>query len=333
MSDLAITAATAILGSNTASGDLFPVVDVSASTPKGRSITRDELGTAMVATSALTTALAAKLDKAGGTMTGALTTSIPALGTTPNQGITLTNTTPAALGAQQVSPWLSLIGQGWNTTSSASQPAEFAFHVLPVQGTTVTQRLLLRSRVNNGSWGTCAQFYNQQDSSGKAMTLSTVYGSVDFEIGGTGTLRTNLSSTGAGSFQIDSGGGNAVKLTAKATATLQLGVDHATTATTQTIKAHNVTTGTGADLVLTGGTGSVNGGMVKLSDSTGNVRLSVGDDGIGFFSAAPQPQITTAISGAAFSAGWSSTVTEDSTFDGYTLSKIVSGLRSLGLFA
>ena len=51
-----------------------------------------------------------------------------------------------------------------------------------------------------------------------------------------------------------------------AAASLQLGVDHATTATTQTIKAHNVTTGTGADLVLTGGTGSVNGGMVKLSD-------------------------------------------------------------------
>lgn len=73
MSDLAITAATAITGANTASGDLFPVVDVSATTPKGRSITRDELGTAMVATSALTTALAAKLDKAGGTMTGALT--------------------------------------------------------------------------------------------------------------------------------------------------------------------------------------------------------------------------------------------------------------------
>jgi len=118
-----------------------------------------------------------------------------------------------------------------------------------------------------------------------------------------------------------------------AAASLQLGVDHATTATTQTIKAHNVTTGTGANLVLTGGTGSINGGMVKLSDSTGNVRLSVGDDGIGFFSAAPQPQITTAISGAAFSAGSYSTVTDDSTFDGYTLSQIVSGLRSLGLFA
>ena len=105
MSDLAITAATAILGSNTASGDLFPVVDVSASTPKGRSITRDELGTAMVATSALTTALAAKLDKAGGTMTGALvnstngaaSTPVLALTGTPFTGGTATTTKPLAL--------------------------------------------------------------------------------------------------------------------------------------------------------------------------------------------------------------------------------------------
>ena len=337
MSDLAITAATAITGANTASGDLFPVVDVSASTPKGRSITRDELGTAMVATSALTTALAAKLDKTGGTMTGALTTSIPALGTTPNQGITLTNTTPAALGAQQVSPWLSLIGQGWNTTSSASQPAEFAFHVLPVQGTTVTQRLLLRSRVNNGSWGTCAQFYNQQDSSGIAMTLSSFYGSVDFQIGGTGTLRTNLSSTGAGSFQIDSGGGNAVILTAKTTATLQLGVDHATTATTQTIKAHNVTTGLGANLVLAGGTGSVFGGSVKIAASTTTlapntlIEVMPGDQ-LAFFGTGGSTQPNTGIAGESHFAGSGTAVTEDSTFGGYTLMQVVAGLRALGLF-
>ena len=271
MSDLAITAATAITGANTASGDLFPVVDVSASTPKGRSITRDELGTAMVATSALTTALAAKLDKAGGTMTGALTTSIPALGTTPNQGITLTNTTPAALGAQQVSPWLSLIGQGWNTTSSASQPAEFAFHVLPVQGTTVTQRLLLRSRVNNGSWGTCAQFYNQQDPAGIAMTLSSLYGSVDLTIGGSGTLRTNLSSTGTGSFQIDSGGGNAVILTAKTTATLQLGATSPTPATQSLTGADGTGTNVvGGKLCLAPGrsTGNATPGIIALQGTS-----------------------------------------------------------------
>jgi hypothetical protein len=51
---------------------------------------------------------------------------------------------------------------------------------------------------------------------------------------------------------------------ALADATLQLGKPHATTATNQTIKAHNVTTGTGADLILAGGTGSVANGNVRF---------------------------------------------------------------------
>ncbi len=50
-----------------------------------------------------------------------------------------------------------------------------------------------------------------------------------------------------------------------AAATVQLGVNHATTATNQTLKAHNVTTGTGADLILSGGTGSVASGKVRTS--------------------------------------------------------------------
>jgi len=47
-------------------------------------------------------------------------------------------------------------------------------------------------------------------------------------------------------------------------ATFRLGQDHATTPTAQTLKAHNVTTGTGADLTLSGGTGSVANGNVIL---------------------------------------------------------------------
>jgi hypothetical protein len=50
-----------------------------------------------------------------------------------------------------------------------------------------------------------------------------------------------------------------------AAASLQLGTNHATTATAQTIKAHNVTTGTGANLILSGGTGSVANGVVIIS--------------------------------------------------------------------
>jgi hypothetical protein len=45
---------------------------------------------------------------------------------------------------------------------------------------------------------------------------------------------------------------------------LQLGTNHATTPTAQTIQAHNVTTGTGASLTLAGGTGSVAKGNVVL---------------------------------------------------------------------
>ena len=60
-----------------------------------------------------------------------------------------------------------------------------------------------------------------------------------------------------------------------AAASIQLGADHATTATSQTIKAHDVTTGTGADLCLANGKGSVSGGSVKLAVSATNGAPSV----------------------------------------------------------
>jgi len=83
MSNLAITSAPLLTGVNTASGDLFPLVDVSASAgSKGSAITRDELGDAMTRTAAVTAAFAAKLDKAGGTMTGALAVTPGTLATT-----------------------------------------------------------------------------------------------------------------------------------------------------------------------------------------------------------------------------------------------------------
>ena len=53
-------------------------------------------------------------------------------------------------------------------------------------------------------------------------------------------------------------------------ATLQLGADHATTPTAQTFKAHDVTTGTGAPLWLTGGKGSVAGGSAIIGTSATN---------------------------------------------------------------
>lgn len=73
-------------------------------------------------------------------------------------------------------------------------------------------------------------------------------------------------------------------------ATLQLGLLHATTPTAQTIKAHNVTTGTGASLTLSGGTGSVAGGATILATGSGAARVTVNDTGVGLFAATPAAQ-------------------------------------------
>lgn len=54
----------------------------------------------------------------------------------------------------------------------------------------------------------------------------------------------------------------------------KLGEDHATIGTTQTIKAHDVTTGAGADLNLSGGSGSAGSGRVKATTNFGIPALT-----------------------------------------------------------
>ena len=62
----------------------------------------------------------------------------------------------------------------------------------------------------------------------------------------------------------DNTGSNDALITRGGVGSLQLGATHATTPTAQTIGAHPVTTGTGADLTLQGGNGSVARGNVIL---------------------------------------------------------------------
>jgi hypothetical protein len=92
---------------------------------------------------------------AGDTMTGALGVTLTSLGTTPTAGFTLANTTAAGpgAGAQQVSPSLVLEGQGWKTAATAdSQPVQYHFYTLPVQGTTnPSADLVIASSINGGA--------------------------------------------------------------------------------------------------------------------------------------------------------------------------------------
>lgn len=337
MPDLAITAATAITGANTASGDLFPVVDVSASTPKGRSITRDELGTAMVATSALTTALAAKLDKAGGTMTGALVI------TQGTANASVLTSSGYSLSGSNATGMIDLAGT-WNTTGT---PTAVKLNITDTASN--ASSLLLDLQVGGSSKfkvdkaGSLRLNGDSQDTVWRRSDVGMLifHGHSGNSTGiGSGVLNPGLNLGYACSVRWtnDTPAASAdLILKRSAAAILQLGVDHATTATTQTIKAHNVTTGTGANLVLAGGTGSVMGGSVKIAASTTtlapNTQFEVmPGDQIAFFGTGGSTQPNTLIAGESHFAGSGTAVTEDSTFGGYTLMQIVAGLRALGLF-
>lgn len=70
------------------------------------------------------------------------------------QGFQAKNTTAAAAGAQQFSPFIHLEGQGWKTTTTAaSQAVAFRLNVEPVQSTTnPLGGLVIRSAINGGSF-------------------------------------------------------------------------------------------------------------------------------------------------------------------------------------
>ncbi len=71
---------------------------------------------------------------------------------TTTSGISVNNTTAAALGAQQVSPALRWTGQGWGTTAGTSQAVSFRAYVTPIQGTVPTGYLGFGSSVNGGAF-------------------------------------------------------------------------------------------------------------------------------------------------------------------------------------
>ena len=78
----------------------------------------------------------------------------PAVSTNQYEGLTITNSTAANVGAQQYSPMLTLTGYGnGSTTVQASQAVDFAFQVRTVQGAAApTGALDIYSRVGGGAW-------------------------------------------------------------------------------------------------------------------------------------------------------------------------------------
>lgn len=215
-------------------------------------------------------ALAAKLDKAGGTMTGALTLAAG------------TNAAPSV-----------------NFGDAGTGLYKYATNNIGV--------------TCNGNmrwyWNQDGALYN----SGAPLIMGTSYGVMP-----TLYLRTN-------GLCLRMGESDDVRLERAAAASLQLGSNHATTPTDQTLKAHNVTTGVGAALKLCGGTGSGGKGAVIVSDAT---DMPAGFHGY----SCPQAGAGGAAASFVENVG-GTTVNEQSTFGGYSIGQVVYALQQKGILA
>ena len=255
------------------------------------------------------------------TFTALQTVNLTALGTTPSSGATLTNTTAAAAGAQQVSPSLTWTGQGWKTNATAaSQTVNWRSYVLPIQGA-ANPTSAWKLDYDNGA-GSYTQGLTFTPGSSPSLTLggTGASGIVNIGVDYNGTnlsFSSNTLALSAGGSQVfrfadqyatnpglttgsDNGSyciaistaaaatartnANSIGFGREASGTIRWGIDNATTPTDQTIKAHNVTTGTGAALTLAGGKGSVAGGAVILATSATNgaavARVTVKASGV-----------------------------------------------------
>lgn len=306
------------------------------SSSTGGSATFATLGGVPGDNTALAAALAAKLDKAGGTMTGALVI------TQGTANASVLTSSGHSLTGSNATGMIDLAGT-WNTTGT---PTAVKLNITDTASN--ASSLLLDLQVGGSSKfkvdkaGSLRLNGDSQDTiwrrSDVAMLIFHGQGGYSTGIGSGGyNPGVNLGSGCSVRWTNDTPAASPdLILKRSAAAILQMGDNHATTATAQTIKAHNVTTGTGANLVLAGGTGSVAGGAAILAASTTTgapdpVVSALPNSILAFFSASGAQQVNTSISTENHSAGMSTAVTEDSTFGGYSIGQVVAALKSYGL--
>lgn len=103
-------------------------------------------------------------------------------------GLWLYNSTPAAVGAQQVSPDLKLTGHGWKTdATAASQQHDWVLRVFPTQGAAAsTSAISIRHRIDAAAYATIAQITSAGQFVGAAGSATSP------TLGFTSTSGTNL---------------------------------------------------------------------------------------------------------------------------------------------
>lgn len=131
------------------------------------------------------------------TFTALQTVTLMGLGATPSPGYLLQNTTPAALGAQQVSPSTLWSSRCWETTGGTSQAVDFQAFVSPVQGTAASGSWVLQSRINGGAFGNVLTVGND----GSLRPAGNLYILDTIQIGG----QVHLNTTGDGRLALRNG--------------------------------------------------------------------------------------------------------------------------------
>jgi hypothetical protein len=299
-----VTSITGTANQITVTGTTTPTLSLAATITGLTSVT------ATTFVGALTGTASGNLASTGGTLTGVSNVTLPALATTTTPAWNLINPTAATVGAQvQVSPALLFEAQGWKTTATAaSQSVRFRQSVLPITGTTAPAGMLIFQSDINGAntwtnrlgigYGANANGLYTETGGGIFFAGLSAGNQNNVGVSGAGVSQLNLhanggithsivNNTGQGLMQVFNAGGYAWSSTGTASGTadmillraaaasLQLGVNHATTATNQTIKAHNVTTGTGASMEIAGGTGSVARGAVRLNGGNRSAYIAL----------------------------------------------------------
>lgn len=292
MADLPIASAAVLTGAGTASGDLFPMLDVSAAAGlKGSSITRDELRIAM------------GLTGDGILATGGFTLTVPATGTaallgtanvfttlqTITQGTVNTGvlaSTGYSLTGSNATSMIDLAGT-WNTSGT---PTAFKLNITNTTSNAASKLFDLQvgsaSKFNVGlngevflNGGAAASFARRTDVN-MLMIHDATTGEGVIGIGGSGySLGINIRSLAQLSWTSDTPAATRdVILGRKAAATLRMGEDAAGVTNQMLTAASRITSdGVGANLTIAGGNGRGGaGGSLIFSYYTTAAAATIG---------------------------------------------------------
>ena len=181
---------------------------------------------------------------------GSVTLDSPPIGATSTDGRVLRNPNAAGLAAQQWSPRVHWMGQGWSTTSNNSQTVDWIAEVQPVQGAAApTSNLVFSSQINAGG-------YTAQLSVTSLGITSSTQG-----------FNTSQGYTAGSAGFVNFSGSASLRI--KGTATIQQGFDNAASPVAQTLQAQGSRSGTdtnvaGAAYTIQSGAGTGNATPSKL---------------------------------------------------------------------